>query len=85
MQVGQPISRVEQEVVVVVGTFMFTTTAIRLTTDGFLTQRISLVVWRLISGAGLLMGMGGIRIRGRIGLLLGKGGKDYLVSIRLLW
>lgn len=85
MQVGQPISRVEQEVVVVVGTFMFTTTAIRLTTDGSRTRRISLVVWRLIPGGDLLMGMGGIRIRGRIGLLLGKDGKDYLFFFRLLW
>ena len=31
------------------------------------------------------MGMGSIRIQGRIGLLLGKGGKDNLVSFRLLW
>lgn len=84
MQAGQPIFRVEQEVVVVVGISMFTTTAIRLTTDGFRTRRISLVVWRLIPGGDLLMGMGGIRIRERIGLLLGKGGKDYLVSFRLL-
>lgn len=85
MEAGQSISRVEQEVVVVVGIFMYTTTAIRLTTDGFRTRRISLVVWRLIPGGDSLMGMGGTRIRGHIGLLLGKGGKDYLVSFRLLW
>lgn len=84
MQAGQPITRVEQEVVVVEGIFMFTTTAVRLTTDGFRTRRISLAVWRLIPGGDLLMGMGGIRIRGRIGLLLGKVGKDYLVFFRLL-
>lgn len=83
MQVGQRISRVEQEVVVVVGIFMYTTTAIRLTTDGFRTRRISLVVWRLILRGDLLMGTGGIRIRGRIGLLPGKGGKDYSAFFRL--
>lgn len=75
-QVGQRIFKEEQEAVVVVGTFMSTTTAIRPTTDGFRTRRISLGVWRLIPRGDLLMGMGGIRIRERIGLLLGKGGKE---------
>lgn len=75
-QAGQQIFKVEQEAVVVVGIFMSMTTAIRPTTDGYHTQRISLGVWKLIPRADLLMEMGDIRIRERIGSLLGKDGKE---------